>query len=188
LRDASVALNLFFAILATAQLIGDNRAMARQKGADSTLLTDVEVVLAASRVLVGLAAQSLAPPAEGLSVPQLRALMIVATRGPMTLTTLAGDMAVHPSNATRACDRLVAAGLLDRRDNPADRRHVELTLTPAGRALIDDVVARRRSAIAAILDRMTPAHRQALSGALADFAAAGGEPPPGDLAALGWLS
>jgi DNA-binding MarR family transcriptional regulator len=162
--------------------------MARQVIADATLDSDVEVVLAASRVLVGVAAQSLAPTEEVLSVPQSRALMILATRGPMTLTKLAGEMAVHPSNATRACDRLVAAGLLDRRDNPADRRHLQLTLTPAGHTLIDEVVARRRSAIAAILERMTPAHRQALSSALADFAAAGGEPPPGTLGTLGWIS
>jgi DNA-binding MarR family transcriptional regulator len=161
--------------------------MAGQITADRSLASDVEVVLAASRVLVGVAAQALAPTAEVLSVPQLRALMILATRGPMTLTTLAGAMAVHPSNATRACDRLVAAGLLDRRDNPGDRRHLRLELTTAGRTLIDDVVARRREAVATILERMTPAHRRALSRALAHFAAAGGEPEPGDLGTLGWI-
>ena len=149
---------------------------------------DVEVVLAASRMMVGVAAQALAPTAEVLSLPQLRALMILATRGPMTLTTLAGDMGVHPSNATRACDRLVAAGLLDRRDNPADRRHLRLELTAAGRTLIDEVVARRRRAIATILERMTTADRQELSRTLGHFAAAGGEPPPGDLGTLGWIS
>ena len=160
--------------------------MARQVSADLSLDPDVEVVLAASRVLVGIAAQALAPTAEVLSVAQLRALMILATRGPMTLTTLAADMAIHPSNATRACDRLVAAGLLGRRDNPADRRHLRLELTTAGRTLIDDVVARRRDAIARILTRMTTAHRQALTQALAHFAAAGGEPPSGELGTLGW--
>ncbi len=162
--------------------------MPRKVRPDPALDADVEVVLAASRVLVGLVAQSLAPTAELLSVPQLRALMILATHGPMTLTTLAGDMAVHPSNATRACDRLVAAGLLDRRDNPADRRHLRLELTTAGRTLIDDVVVRRRKAIATILERMPTARRQALSRALADFAAAGGEPLHGDFGTLGWIS
>src|SRR5207342_1599050 len=111
--------------------------------ATQSLAADVEAVLAASRVLVGVAAQSLAEVEDVISVPQLRTLMILATRGPLHLTALAYDMGVHPSNATRACDRLVAAGLLDRRDNPTDRRHLLLDLTPAGRALIDGVVARR---------------------------------------------
>ena len=72
-------------------------------------------------------------------------------------------MGVHPSNATRACDRLVAAGLLDRRDNPADRRHLLLTLTDAGRELVDGVMDRRRVAIGQILQRMPPEDRAQLA-------------------------
>ena len=128
--------------------------MAAQRTAGRLVAAEVEAVLAASRVLVGVAAQSLADVEDTVTVPQLRALMMLATRGPLHLTALAEDMGVHPSNATRACDRLVAAGLLDRRDNPADRRHLLLDLTPAGQALIDGVVARRRAAIEKILRRM----------------------------------
>src|SRR6478736_2742861 len=149
---------------------------------------DVEAVLAASRVLVGVAAQSLADIEDAVSVPQLRALMILATRGPMHLTALAEDMGVHPSNATRACDRLVASGLLDRRDNPDDRRHLLLDLTPEGRELIDGIIGRRRAAIEQILHQMPTTHRRALGKALAHFAAAGGEPSPSELWALGWIS
>src|SRR6478736_4378874 len=69
---------------------------------------DVEAVLAASRVLVGVAAQSLADIEDAVSVPQLRAMMILTTRGPLHLTALADDMGVHPSNATRACDGVVS--------------------------------------------------------------------------------
>jgi len=130
---------------------------------DRSFTGDVESVLAASRVLVGVAAQSLADIEDIVSVPQLRALMILATHGPLHLTALAEHMGVHPSNATRACDRLVAAGLLDRRDNPADRRHLLLELTPAGQ-------------------------RHQLGESLGQFAAAGGEPSSQDLLALGWIS
>jgi DNA-binding MarR family transcriptional regulator len=151
------------------------------------LSADVEAVLAGSRVLVGVAAESLLGVDEVVTVPQLRALMILATRGPLSLTLLAEDMDVHPSNATRTCDRLVAAGLLDRRDNPADRRHLLLELTPAGFELIDGVVTRRRAAIARILERMPATHRRALGRAFAHFAAAAGEPQPKDLWTLGWV-
>lgn len=154
----------------------------------SSFAGDVEAVLAASRVLVGVAAQSLAEIEDAVSVPQLRAMMILTTRGPLHLTALAEDMGVHPSNATRACDRLVAAGLLDRRDNPADRRHLLLELTPAGRELIDGVVTRRRTAIEKILRRMPAGQRAQLGEALRQFADAGGEPRSQDLLALGWIS
>ncbi len=149
---------------------------------------DIDAVLAGSRVLVGVAARSMADIEDVVSVPQLRALMIVATRGPLSLTALADDMGIHPSNATRACDRLVASGLLDRRDDPADRRQLLLDLTPAGRAVIDGVLARRRAAIADVLQRMPTAHRRVVGRALAHFAAAGGEPRPSDLWAIGWIS
>jgi DNA-binding MarR family transcriptional regulator len=149
---------------------------------------DVEAVQAASRVLVGVAAQSLADIEDAVSVPQLRAMMILSTRGPMHLTALAEAMGVHPSNATRACDRLVAAGLLDRRDNPADRRHLLLQLTTAGHALIDGVIDRRRVAIEKILSRMPTEHRRQLGQSLNQFAAAGGEPTSQDLLVLGWIS
>jgi DNA-binding MarR family transcriptional regulator len=149
---------------------------------------DVEAVQAASRVLVGVAAQSLADIEDAVSVPQLRAMMILTTRGALHLTALAEAMGVHPSNATRACDRLVAAGLLDRRDNPADRRHLLLELTPAGRELIDGVVSRRRTAIGKILRRMPAEQRTQLGAALRQFADAGGEPRSQDLLSLGWIS
>ena len=155
---------------------------------DRSFAGDVESVLAASRVLVGVAAQSLADIEDIVSVPQLRALMILATHGPLHLTAPAEDMGVHPSNATRACDRLVAAGLLDRRDNPADRRHLLLELTPAGQELIDGVVTRRRTAIEKILRRMPAGQRHQLGESLGQFAAAGGEPSSQDLWALGCIS
>ena len=149
---------------------------------------DVEAVQAASRVLVGVAAQSLADIEDAVSVPQLRAMMILSTRGPMHLTALAEAMGVHPSNATRACDRLVAAGLLDRRDNPADRRHLLLTLTDAGRELVDGVMDRRRAAIGQILRAMPAADRAQLATVLTRFAQAGGEPQDTDLWAVGWIT
>jgi DNA-binding MarR family transcriptional regulator len=95
---------------------------------------------------------------------------------------------VHPSNATRTCDRLVAAGLLDRRDNPADRRHLLLTLTDAGRELVDAVMDRRRAAIGQILRAMPAADRAQLATVLTRFAQAGGEPQDTDLWAVGWTT
>ena len=107
---------------------------------------------------------------------QFRALVIVASRGPIHLSALADAMRVHPSTATRTWDRLVADGLLDRRENPHDRRHLALTLTAPGRRILDAVMDRRRAAITDILRRMPADDRHHLAEVLTQFATAGGEP------------
>jgi len=155
---------------------------------DPAFDNEVEAVLAASRVLVGVAARSLAPVEDTVTLTQFRALVIIASRGPLHLAALADAMQIHPSNATRTCDRLVATGLADRRDNPADRRHLLLTLTVAGRELVDGVMHRRRAAIGQILRGMPPGDRVHLAAVLTRFAAAGGEPADADLWSVGWTT
>lgn len=153
---------------------------------DPVLESQVDAVLTASRVLVGIAAQSMSDVEDIVSVTQFRALVVVAGREAIHLAALAQAMGVHPSNATRTCDRLVALGLLDRRDNPDDRRHLSLTLTENGRQLVDRVLRRRRSTIADVLKRMSAAGRARLAVVLTEFAQASGEPALDRLWTAGW--
>ena len=67
------------------------------------------------------------------------------------------------------CDRLIAAGMLDREPSPTDRREVCLTLTAAGRDLLADVRADRLRRLADVLAAMTPAGRDALLKGLREF-------------------
>jgi DNA-binding MarR family transcriptional regulator len=149
---------------------------------------EVDAVMAATRVLVALSARSVAGLDGQITLPQFRVLVMVASTGPVNLGAVARALGVHPSNATRACDRLVGAGLLDRRDDPGDRRNLTLDLTAAGRALVRRVMDDRRAAIAEILARMPDEQRRALAPVLESFAAAGGEVPPTDVWALGWTT
>ena len=147
-----------------------------------------DAVLAATRVLVGVAARSVAAVEDLLGVNQFRALVIIASRGPMHSAALAEAMGVHPSNATRTCDRLVATGFLERRESPVDRRHLSLTLTRKGHRLVDGVTLRRRAAINEILARMPTSGRHQLAEVLNQFTEAGGEPPEKDLWSAGWTT
>ena len=140
-----------------------------------TLPEQVDAVLRASRALVGIAATSLASVEEVVSVPQWRVLVLIHTRGPMNLASVAAELGVNPSNASRTCDRLTKAGLLDRRESAVDRRNVTLTLTAAGLRLVQKVTKQRRTAIQKVLSRMPTATRDGLADALATFAAAAGE-------------
>lgn len=90
--------------------------------AGAKLDREVDSVLLASRVLVAVVAASLAQVEEVVSLPQLRVLVMVSSRGPLNVGAVAAGLGVHRSNATRACDWLVAQGLLDRRELPTDRR------------------------------------------------------------------
>ncbi|MER5214386.1 MarR family transcriptional regulator [Streptomyces sp. NPDC002838] len=133
-------------------------------------------VLTASRLLVAVSARSLAEVEDRVTLPQFRMLVVLATRGATKLVALADLLQVAPSTAMRMVDRLIAAGLADRHLNPANRRETLLQLTEEGRRTVEDVTARRRAEIAAIVARLTPLQRLALIEALAAFNEAGGEP------------
>ena len=73
-----------------------------------------DAVLTASRVLVAVAARSLAEE-EAISLPQYRALVVLASRGPQRPVDLAQALNVDPSTTTRMCDRLEGKKLITRR-------------------------------------------------------------------------
>jgi DNA-binding MarR family transcriptional regulator len=149
---------------------------------------EVEAAMLAARVLVAVSARSVAAVDDIVTLPQLRVLVMVASRGPLNLGAVARGLGVHPSNATRACERLVVAGLLERHDDPADRRNLVLELSIKGQELVDRVMDHRRDAIAAILDRMPANRRRALVPALLSFAAAGDEVADDQVWSLGWTT
>lgn len=155
-------------------------------GAGRPSADQVDAVLRASRALVGVAAASIAAVGDVVTVPQLRVLVMVHTRGPLNLAAVADGLEVNPSNASRTVDRLIKAGLLDRRDSPVDRRNVILTLTDAGRQLVGKVTRHRRVAIERVLRKMPAAQRDRLAEALDAFATAAGEPPDADVLTLIW--
>jgi DNA-binding MarR family transcriptional regulator len=109
-----------------------------------------------------------------LSPHQLRALRILESEPGLNLTSLADSMEIGPPTASRLCDRLEAAGLLERLLHPSRRREVQLVLTGRGRQVLNEVAARRSQALAAVLAAMEPGERAALSGGLQAFLTAQG--------------
>jgi DNA-binding MarR family transcriptional regulator len=134
----------------------------------------IDAVLKAADVLLRVAAQSVVEVEEVVTTPQLRVLVLIALQGPRNLGAVARELGVHPSNATRTCERLVVAGLLSRREDPADRRFLQLDLTDAGRELVETVIEHRRQAIAEVMDKIPVGSREGVASAMAAFASAGG--------------
>jgi len=148
----------------------------------------VTALLTASRVLVGVSAQSLAEIEDTVTVTQFRTLVVLDGHGEMNLNGLAERLGVTPSTAMRMIDRLLAGQLVTRRENPDNRREVVLALTAQGEKLVRQVTAVRRREITKIVTGMPATRRMQLVTALRVFADAAGEPEPRPelLAGLGW--
>ncbi|MEU5122423.1 MarR family winged helix-turn-helix transcriptional regulator [Streptomyces asoensis] len=99
----------------------------------------------------------------------LNALRTVRLRPELNLTALAEQLDIGLPTASRLCDRLEAAGLLERTVQPRNRREVQLVVTAYGQRLLADVTERRVRRLAAVLDAMTPAQRAALAHGLLGF-------------------
>jgi DNA-binding MarR family transcriptional regulator len=149
---------------------------------------EADAVLAACRILVTLSAQSIAAVEDVADMAQVRALVVMASRGSVSLGELATAANLHPSRASRLCDRLVAEGLIHRADDPANRRQLTLTLTPSGQRVVRTVMQYRRDAIKPILARLTKQRRAELISVLKEFASAGGESSDLELWSMGWTT
>jgi DNA-binding MarR family transcriptional regulator len=137
----------------------------------------VDAVLTASRTLVAVSTRSLGEAAEHTTIAQYRMLVVLASRGPQRMTDLAAALDVAPSTAGRMTDRLVRKQLARRHRARADRRSVVVSLTPAGRQVVDEATARRRVLIEDILAKLAPEEQRAIATAFEAFAAAAGEIP-----------
>ncbi|QYC41004.1 putative HTH-type transcriptional regulator YusO [Nonomuraea coxensis DSM 45129] len=146
----------------------------------------ISAVLTGSRLLVAIAARSMAAVQDRVTLPQFRMLVVLSLHGETKLVTMAELLDVNSSTAMRMADRLSAAGLVTREVNPHNRRESLMRLTSDGRQLVEDVMARRREEIAGIVSRMTPEQSRALVSAMNAFTEAGGERLPGPRYPLGW--
>jgi DNA-binding MarR family transcriptional regulator len=104
-----------------------------------------------------------------LSAHQLKALKAVRHRAELNLTALADSLDITLPAASRLCDRLESAGLLERVTHPRNRRELQLLLTPYGRRVLGEIAERRSLSLAAVLAAMTPAQRASLEQALHAF-------------------
>jgi DNA-binding MarR family transcriptional regulator len=71
----------------------------------------------------------------GLTGPQADALYVIGQAGPLSLRDLGELLIAEAGHPSRLVDRLVEAGLVQRRTSGEDRRRVLLSLTARGRRL-----------------------------------------------------
>ncbi len=90
----------------------------------------------------------------GLTMSQLRVLMILNRERGMTAGNLADRLGVRPSTVTGIVDRLVKQDLVERQADPDDRRVVRNLLTPHGSEVINKYSVVGADFIKAIFDQL----------------------------------
>jgi DNA-binding MarR family transcriptional regulator len=142
---------------------------------DEDPVRTVEALMTASRALVGITVRSLAALSSDVTLPQFRALVVLATRGPQRPADISAELAVAPSTGTRMCERLVRKGFARRTRSVSDRREVRIRLTPEGQELVELALRKRHDELAAIVAATSGHWSPAVVEALEAFADAAGE-------------
>lgn len=99
----------------------------------------------------------------GISLAQLFVLQQVAERPATSLNDLAERTATHQSSVSVVVRRLVDRGLVTRRADTADKRRVQIELTPAGEKLLVGAPETIQVRLVAALQQMQAAERTQLA-------------------------
>lgn len=106
-------------------------------------------------------------------------VLIALTRGPRSVGQLAEELEVSPPAATQLVDRLAEHGMVDRHNDPADRRVVLVDYVEGMHEVARTIVEDRRRPLKAAMSEMTDSEALAFVKGLrllaASFGTAGGE-------------
>ena len=118
-------------------------------------LLDEISVLEIRLLALGLPEQTSSLLDYDLTLQQIRAFAFIFARGQTPISKVADALDIRPNVATGIIQRLVDRGLIERREDPDDRRVRLLSVTDRGLALIDElsgiVLAKGRE----LLDRLS---------------------------------
>ena len=78
---------------------------------------------------------------QGITTQQAALMLVARLHGGHAVRRMADPLGTDTAGLTRLVDRLEAKGLVTRQSSPNDRRAVLLELTPAGDALVPDLIA-----------------------------------------------
>jgi DNA-binding MarR family transcriptional regulator len=147
------------------------RAGALMSDFDLTAFLPYQLAVASARVSRGFA--DLYRSEFGLSIPEWRVMAHLAGSDAVSVREIHARVDMDKSKVSRAAARLEAQGLIEKRENPGDRRLVELRLTDGGRAMMARIVPiamRYQDRILADLGTDAAAFRAALQTLLKDRA------------------
>ena len=119
------------------------------------------------RACTAIADASLEEVAPSVTLQQFRALNVLHEQGPHNAAALAAALGIARSTLTRLGNRLVRDGLIERVEDPSDRRAVLLSVISEGSRIAEQVKAWRLRELSRRLRSLRPQDRAQLTTALA---------------------
>jgi DNA-binding MarR family transcriptional regulator len=102
----------------------------------------------------------------GIDVPEWRILVTLGEFETMTAKAIGAHSHMHKTKVSRAVSELERRKLLVRRENRADRREAFLSLTPAGRAIYEELAPGALDFARRLFETVDPADRAAFERAV----------------------
>ena len=102
----------------------------------------------------------------GLSMPQFSVLMQLHYRGACGMSRISEGYDITPAAASQLVDKLVHSDLIQRVEDPNDRRAKLLSLTDKGTELVQQGIEERYRWVDELSDRLTAEERVRISEAL----------------------
>jgi len=106
-----------------------------------------------------------------IGVPEWRVLVVLGEYGVMTGKAVSVSTHMHKTKVSRAVALLEKRKLVTRRTNRADMRESLLSLTPAGRAMYEELTPHALDFARRLADTIAPADRDAFYRALKELTA-----------------
>jgi DNA-binding MarR family transcriptional regulator len=110
---------------------------------------------------------------DDLTGVQFDCLRYVYLHHEPSVGAVADGLRISKAASTKLIHRLVLKGLLERREDPSDRRLLKLILTPAGQALIEKIQAVQTERFERLTEQMAEDDREALERGMTGFLKAG---------------
>lgn len=109
---------------------------------------------------------------RSVSMTHLHLLLLLQTEGTLSMSRLADFLDVSLPNATGIVGRMEERGLVQRVHDDHDRRIVQVRLSPAGLAVLEETDLMRQEQLAGILEELTPEQQRGCLRAVRDVRAA----------------
>jgi DNA-binding MarR family transcriptional regulator len=103
---------------------------------------------------------------NGLSSSQVITLFRLYHRGPCGVSEIGTQLGVTNAASSQLIDRLVVSGLIERTEDPSDRRAKQLTITKKGRLVLEQGIATRRKWMETLTTQLTAEQRVTVIAAL----------------------
>ncbi len=102
----------------------------------------------------------------GLSMPQFSILMQLHHKGPCGMSGISEGYDITPAATSQLVDKLVQSGLIQRVEDPSDRRAKLLSLTDRGREFVQKGMEERYRWVDELAEKLTAEERTQISNAL----------------------